>query len=337
MRIELTLRKKMKNNLIKYLKNFKSKKILIVGDIMLDHYLLGSVERISPEAPIPVVAVKSERFKLGGGANVASNLVSLGAIPYLIGVVGKDKNSEILIKLLRESKIADDLIISSDEAKTSTKTRVIAHNQHVVRIDNEKTQTISKKVEFSIVQSFNKVIKKVDAVIFEDYNKGLFSKDLIKTLISSAKKYKKPILVDPKKQNFFDFVGCTVFKPNFSEFCQAINISFCSEEEIEKAAKKLLAELNVKYLLLTKGENGMTIFSKNTTYSIPALSKKIFDVSGAGDTVIASFALSFCSGASALESSKIANFAASVVCSKLGVKAVSLEELKKAIKRKDYF
>ena len=321
------------SNLKDLIQEFSQKRILVVGDLMLDHYIFGKVDRISPEAPIPVVAVESENYKLGGAGNVAMNVASLGGLPFIIGTIGSDDNATILINQLRKNRLPTDLIIHSVDKPTTIKTRVFAHSQQVVRIDKEETSKLATATLQSVLQNFSKIIKQVDAVIFEDYNKGFFSKFLIKRLINIAKEEAKPILVDPKSDNFLDFVGCTVFKPNKKEFARGTHLK--STKHTDEKGFELLEQLGAKHIVLTKSEEGLSIFSKGEKEPVhlPTFTKKVYDVSGAGDTVIATLALAYCCGASIKDASQIANYAAAIACSSVGVVPVSLQELKKELEK----
>ncbi len=312
-------------------KNFSEKKILVIGDLMLDHYIWGKVERISPEAPVPVVNVHHREFHLGGAANVVSNIFSLGATPYLIGLVGEDKNGMRIKDILQKKNISTSYLIEDASRPTTVKTRVIAHNQQVVRVDREDRSWISSEMEKKVFQKYKSVIQNVDAVILEDYNKGFLTDTLIKNIMQTAKSKGKFVAVDPKYKNFFSYVGCTLFKPNFAEFSS--NMKLIQKVDEQGKAEKLLKKLKAEYLILTKGEKGLSVYQKGVdeSFNIPTFAKKVYDVSGAGDTVIAALVLSFICGVDIKQSAFIANHAASIACSQVGAVPIPLEKLMKVL------
>ncbi|MDH7605792.1 MAG: PfkB family carbohydrate kinase, partial [Melioribacter sp.] len=281
----------MLNTTIKKLNNLKkkfyNKKIAVIGDMMLDCYYWGEVSRISPEAPVPVVAIDNEFSRFGGAMNVAHNILTLGGIPLPIGVIGNDYNGKILRTLMAELKINDSFIIVDKDRPTTTKIRVIAHNQHVVRIDKEDITPINSKIENKIIDVLKKNIKNIDAIILEDYNKGVLTSRLIEEIINIANESKKIITVDPKFNNFFSYKSVTVFKPNRKETEDVLGIKIKTSEDITNAGKTLMEKLKAKYVLLTLGEEGVALFENGKTErKIPTKARKVADVSGAGDTVI---------------------------------------------------
>ncbi len=309
-------------------KNFESKKIVVVGDLMLDRYIWGSVDRISPEAPVPVIEVEGEESKLGGAGNVANNVKSLGAFPLLIGVVGDDREGEILFDIMKREGFNTAGIIVDSSRPTTVKTRVIAHNQHVVRIDRESKEPISYTIQERIKEIILQSVHEINAIIIEDYNKGLIVRNLIYDLIDIANRYNIIITVDPKFDNFFEFKNATLFKPNKKELEEALGYKLNSEDKIIEAGKAVLERLKCQYLLLTRGEKGMTLFSKNGEIKhIPTKAKKVADVSGAGDTVISTVTVALASGADIIESAALANYAAGIVVEEVGVVPVNKERL----------
>ncbi len=312
--------------------SLNKKRIAILGDIMLDKYLWGNVSRISPEAPVPIVEVDKETCKLGGAANVANNIKSLGGEPVLVGVVGNDSGGDEMRKILEEQQCTTTGIITDNERTTTIKTRIIAHHQHIVRIDNEHKHNISSIIERKVLDFLEKNISSLDGIIIEDYNKGFVVKTLIQEVINIARKNKKIITIDPKFNNFFEYKNVTVFKPNTKEVEGALGTKLTTDESILSAGKMLLEKLNAENILLTRSEKGMTLFEKNGTVThIPTQARDIADVSGAGDTVIATLTMFLASGAKVQEASFIANYAGGIVCQEVGVVPIEKEKLKSVI------
>ncbi len=314
--------------LLNLFKNFENVKIAVVGDLMLDRYIWGSVNRISPEAPVPVIEVEGEDSKLGGAGNVANNIKSLGAFPLLIGVVGDDREGEILFDLMKREGFNTGGIIIDQSRPTTVKTRVIAHSQHVVRIDRESREPINYSIQERIKEIILQNIHQLNAIIIEDYNKGVVVRNLIYDLVEIAKKYDIVITVDPKFDNFFEFKNVTVFKPNRKEVEDVLGRKIDTEEKVIEAGKILLERLKCEYLLLTRGEKGMTLFTKNgDVRHIPTKARKVADVSGAGDTVISTITVALAGGADIIESATLANYAAGIVVEEVGVVPVDKEKL----------
>lgn len=299
---------------------FVGKRIAVVGDLMLDRYFWGTVGRISPEAPVPVVEVDSESTRLGGAANVANNIASLGGVPIMVGVVGDDDAGEILRSIVEEQGFPTSGIILDESRPTTLKTRVIAHNQHVVRIDHEVKTEISESVQQKILKSFEQLIDSIDGIILEDYNKGVLSKSLIVRIIEMTKRGRKIVTVDPKFNNFFDYKDVTVFKPNRKETEEALGMRLLTDTSVEKAGKELLQRLNAENVLLTLGEKGMTLFERGGTITnVPTAARKVSDVSGAGDTVVSTLTIALAAGANIRESATLANVAGGIVCGEVGI------------------
>ncbi|HRV32673.1 MAG TPA: D-glycero-beta-D-manno-heptose-7-phosphate kinase [Candidatus Paceibacterota bacterium] len=310
----------IKNNILDVILRFENKRIAIIGDLMLDRYLWGSAIRISPEAPVPVVDIDQESNRLGGSANVANNIITLGGIAYPIGLIGNDHNGNIILELMNSDKFITDGIIKDPNLPTTVKTRVIANNQHVVRIDRENKHTISEKSYQLLFNFIEANIKSFDAIIFEDYNKGVITKELIKNVINLAKKHSIPVTVDPKFDNFFEFVNVDVFKPNRKEAEEAIGQKIKSDEDLFKVMQSIQRKINCANLLLTRGEKGMALMEKNGEITlISTRARNIADVSGAGDTVISTLTMALVSGATPKEAAVISNFAAGIVCEEVGV------------------
>ncbi len=327
---------------------FNRAKILVVGDLILDEYIWGSVERISPEAPVPVLWAKKRTFVPGGTANVANNIRSLGGQVTLLGVTGKDANSKILLGQLKKRKINTKGIFIEPERHTTVKTRILAGHQQVVRVDWEHTHDLPKELNSMILKYIEKNIRLFDAVIVEDYGKGVINVALLEKLISLAKAHEKIITVDPKEDNFQYYRGVTSITPNRKELENAIrnlkikdttnrfriNIDrLFTEKDVDTSAAEILKYLNLDSILVTLGEQGMKLFQKGGSLThIPTVAQEVFDVSGAGDTVIAAFTLALCAGASQLEAAHIANFAAGIVVGKLGTAVITSKELLERIK-----
>jgi rfaE bifunctional protein kinase chain/domain len=320
---------KLSENRIEELKhNYEGKRIAIIGDMMLDGYFWGDVKRISPEAPVPVLEVEEEFFRFGGAANVALNIAALGGIPIPIGVIGDDSYGAIFSSLLNDSKISADGILIDDTRPTTTKTRVIADSQHVVRIDKESKEYLNSKMEGKIFDYVKKNINDLDGIILQDYNKGVLTESLITKIVNEANESKKLITVDPKFENFWSYKNVTVFKPNRKEAEEKLGLKITSSEDVSFAGSKLLEKLNAQYILLTLGDEGIAVFEKGRAEKrMPTKARKVADVSGAGDTVISTLTLSLAAGADILEASYLANYAGGIVCGEVGIVPVNKEKL----------
>jgi rfaE bifunctional protein kinase chain/domain len=302
--------------------------------MMLDSYFIGNVRRISPEGPVPVIEVDKEIFRFGGATNVAYNLVSLGAKAFPIGLIGSDDNGAILSSLVQEASIDENGLIIDSSRPTTAKTRVIAESQHIVRIDKESKEKIDKKTEKKIIQYFEQISDDLDAVILQDYNKGVLTKSVIKKIIDIARKKDLIITVDPKFENFFEYKNATVFKPNKKETEDAFGIRIESEKEIWEAGNKLLKKLNAEYILLTLGAEGIALFGKELEEQrIPTKAREVADVSGAGDTVISTLTVALCAGANIEQAAYLANFAGGLVCEEIGIVPIETEKLFNAIEK----
>lgn len=319
-----------KEKIIKILSDFQSRKLIVIGDIMLDEYIWGNVDRISPEAPVPIVDVIKQSFHLGGAGNVAHNLKFMDAKVSLIGVIGDDHQGVEIIDKLDKNGIDSSGIFKDKNRKTTQKTRIIAHSQHVVRVDREKRSPIDNNISEAIIKFLKTKLTETDAVIFEDYDKGVLSPPIIEKILKLTEEINIPVFVDPKFKHFFSYRNVTVFKPNCRELSFATGISGTSENELTKAAKKVQDEIGCTYLLLTRGESGMLLYRKgdNEPFIIPTKANEVYDVSGAGDTVISALALSYSSGSSIEEAAIIASHAAAVQVRKIGAQTVSVDEIK---------
>ena len=305
--------------------NFSSKKILVIGDIMLDSYIWGNTSRISPEAPVPVIKVDRSEFTLGGAANVALNLKKLSSSPNIVGVVGDDKDGGTLKELLIRMGIESNGIIQDNSRNTTVKTRVIAQNQQVVRVDHEVEDSISDSIQNELMEKLKQYLPESNGVILSDYNKGVFTKEIIENILAEVKKYNLPVYVDPKKDNFTHFQNIRLFKPNLSEFIDSTKLY--EYDNFDDHCVQFQNKINAEYLLITKGEMGMSLFSDHSHQIIPTKAMMVHDVSGAGDTVISTFALCDLSDADSLEAATIANYAAGRVCEEVGVVPISKEML----------
>jgi len=326
-----------KNEIIKAINNFSNKTILIIGDVMVDSYVLGNVSRISPEAPVPIVALKSREERLGGASNVALNIQSLGATPILCSVIGNDETGIKFMELLSKQNISNHSIIIDKSRKTSKKTRIIAHNQHLLRVDDEITENLGNKISEKLFNLINNNIQssKIDAILFQDYNKGVINKEIINKVIQLANKKNIPVLADPKKINFNNYKNITLFKPNLKELRQGLNtdLKIHNQTEIKKQLLQFLDMQNIQAILLTLSEYGVIICSKNEFYQIPAEIRDIADVSGAGDTVISIASLCLASKIPLYETAFISNLSGGIVCESAGVIPINKEKLIKELSK----
>lgn len=307
---------------------FKKKRLMVIGDLLLDQFIWGDVSRISPEAPVPVVWVKDEGFMPGGACNVASNLAALGAEVSLVGITGKDEKGAILKDELRGRGILTDGVITDSKRPTILKTRVIAQHQQVVRIDRENLEHISARQIEKIKVYIRDNISDFDGLIIEDYGKGLITPALLKAIVPIVKRAGKIISVDPKEDHFSYYKGVSVITPNHHEAAKAVGFLLDSEKALVAGGEKLLNKLKNDVVLITRGEKGMVVFQKGKKpEKIPTFAQEVFDVSGAGDTVIAVYTLAVVSGASPIVAAHIANCAAGVVVGKVGVAVIEKKEL----------
>ncbi len=306
----------------KIIQDFQNKRVLVLGDLMMDKYIWGTVTRISPEAPVPVVKVSKDTLCLGGAGNVGHNLETLGAFPLFVGVVGRDKEGEWIKKNVPESRG----IVVDEQRPTIVKTRIIAHHQQVVRVDWEKKSAISPNLENQMYQFIQE--EKYDGILISDYNKGTLSKSLMNKVLPYAQEKKIPVFVDPKIDNFFLFSPVTLITPNHNEAERIIHHACDTNAQAEEAGERILSRISSRYLILKRGEQGMTVFEKGKkAYHIPTTAREVYDVTGAGDTVIAVGALALLSGASIRQAALLANTAAGIVVGKLGTATLSTEEL----------
>jgi len=308
-------------------KNSNAKNVAVIGDVMLDRYFWGSVARISPEAPVPVVDVSEESFHLGGAANVAANIKSLGMNPLLCGLLGDDNSGKTFKEIANNEGINTEGLYFDANRPTTVKTRIIGNNQQLLRLDREIRKSINDDGEKFII-NFIQGLDQLAAVIFEDYNKGVISSIMIREIINYCKKKEIPVFVDPKFDHFFEYRNSTVFKPNKKEAQAALNMKLNTKEDVLKAGQKLLKDINCDSVLLTLGADGMMLFEKNgEVSSVPTRALHVADVSGAGDTGIATMAMSLVGGGNFKESAALANIASGIVCESPGIVSVKIEEI----------
>ena len=307
-------------------------KVIVVGDILMDEYVWGDVSRISPEAPVPVVEVKQETKMLGGAANVANNIASLGGTPILCGVIGDDQTGREIVDTMMQKGLGTDGIIREPGRPTSIKTRVVAHNQQVVRFDREERKRLNNESIKQILDFIQQMEGSYEAVIVTDYGKGVVSAELMEGLRELLSDSKTLIAVDPKTGNFEFYQGVDVITPNHHEAAVFCRMEIVDEQSLVQAGRHMLKELNCGSVLITQGKDGMTLFERNGEIShIPTVARKVFDVTGAGDTVISALCLGLASGMDLRSAAMIANFAAGIVVGEVGTSTVGVEDLKKAI------
>jgi rfaE bifunctional protein kinase chain/domain len=314
--------------IVKIVQEFKRKRILVLGDLMLDKYIWGDVTRISPEAPVPVVEVNRDTSCLGGAGNVSYNLEKLGAFPILVGVIGEDSEG-----LWIKKNVSFNRGIFVDKVRpTTVKTRIIAHHQQVVRVDWEKRAPISSRMEKNIFNFIQK--EKYDGILFSDYNKGTLTPLLVKNVLSFAKEKKIPAFVDPKVENFFLFSPVTLLTPNHFEAEKLVHHACRTDSQVAKAGEEILSRISATYIILKRGEQGMSVLEKGKkSFHIPTIAKEVYDVTGAGDTVIACATLALLAGASIHEAAVLSNTAAGIVVGKIGTATVTPSELLSSLKK----
>jgi D-beta-D-heptose 7-phosphate kinase/D-beta-D-heptose 1-phosphate adenosyltransferase len=330
--------KKTEAEIKKYLgmiRDLKKSRMLVVGDIMLDEYVWGSASRISPEAPVPVVEIKSRTFNAGGAANTLSNIISLGAEATLMGVIGNDQNGGLLKKILVESGIGTKHIITDRQRPTTYKVRILAQGQQVMRADQEDTNPVNDAVTSKLIRRIDKIAGEIDGIAISDYNKGVIGPRLMSRLINLSKEKGKILVADLKPQNAEWFKGATMVTPNRLEASQISGINITDNQTLYDAGKAIQARMGIAYVLITLGEGGMALFAEGKSMTqIPAVSTQVYDVTGAGDTVLATVAASLSLGHKIQDAVRLANFAAAIVVRKRGTATVSAAELADFIKRK---
>lgn len=325
--------KKESQRLSRIIDRFSAARILVVGDVMLDHYVWGNVSRISPEAPVPVVSVTREDLLLGAATNVVNNIHALGGKVSLCGVIGPDEAGRQLVHLLREQGITTGGLIVEEGRPTTIKTRVIAHNQQVVRFDRETKNGIEPDTHKRIFQFVKDQIKEgLDGLVLSDYSKGVVTKELVKDIVSLARKNGVIVSVDPKVNHFGMYSGVSILTPNTKEASIGAKIEIENDASLLKAGTVLLRSLKCDAVLITRGEHGMSLFERGGRIThIPTMAQEVFDVTGAGDTVISTLTLSMAAGANMIEAARISNYAAGIVVGVVGTGTVKPGELKRKI------
>ena len=311
--------------------SFNKLNVLIIGDVMIDSYMWGNVSRISPEAPVPIVSVNKKENRLGGAANVALNVQAMGANPILCSIIGDDEGCKLFYELLKMQKLSYEGILKSKDRITTLKTRVIGNNHQMLRVDEEIESTINTKENETLIFIIKKIInnKKIDVIIFEDYDKGCISPLLIKTIVTFAKQKNIPTVVDPKKKNFMAYSGVTLFKPNLKELKEGLKLDFNQNDnkELSKVVSGFIKKQNIDTALITLSEKGIYIQNKKTKALIPAHIRNISDVSGAGDTVVSVAALCLALKLSPELLATLSNLAGGLVCEKVGVVPIDKKQL----------
>lgn len=307
---------------------FAGKRIVVLGDLMLDEFIWGRVRRISPEAPVPVVEVERQTLALGGAGNVVSNLVALGAVAVPLGVVGDDPDGDRLRSAFAALNASTEGLVTDSSRPTTLKTRIIAHNQQVVRADRENRAAVAQTVEDRVIEAFSREIEEADAVVVSDYNKGLLTPGLLSRALGRARERKLTVCLDPKMRSFAQYQPVTVITPNNQEAAEAAGIAIEDETSLIEAGRRILDSIECRAVLVTRGEEGMTLFADGGLVThIPTVAREVYDVTGAGDTVIATLAVALVTGADLVEAAMLANHAAGVVVGKVGTATVTRDEL----------
>jgi len=320
------------NQLRHVIAGFKSTKVLVVGDLMLDRFVWGTVERISPEAPVPVVKISSESAMMGGASNVANNICALGAEALITGIIGDDIAGEEFLQLVKKQGMNEDGIILSKKRPTIVKTRIIAQHQQVVRTDKEFVSQINSREAKKILAYIKSNMRKISAIVISDYGKGIVTRYLVKQIIKLNKEFNYPIIVDPMPRHFMYYKNTTIVTPNNHEAGESLKTEIKDEQSLVRVGKSLLKLLQANSILITRGEKGMSLFERDGKIAnIPTVAKEVFDVTGAGDTVVGTLALCLGNKASMYESAYIANHAAGIVVGKLGTATASIDELRKSL------
>ena len=311
---------------------FEKTRVMVIGDLMQDVFIWGRVRRISPEAPVPVVEVERETYMLGGAANVVNNLIALGAKAHLAGVVGEDEAGEAIIKELVKFGVGISGVVTEPGRSTTIKTRVIAHSQQIVRVDRETRKPIKAETRTRMMKALKEVIEQVDLILISDYAKGVICPELTRELFPFARKRRKKILIDPKLANLSSYRGAHIITPNHIEAGQIARFEVETDEDVEKAGKIILKEMKMEAVLITRGEKGISLIEKDRIpRHIPAEAREVYDVTGAGDTVLSTLGVSIAAGLDLYSATVIANIAAGIGVSKLGTSVVSREELLQAL------
>ncbi len=317
-----------------YIQRFPQASVLVIGDLILDHYIWGRVSRISPEAPVPVVHVDSESVRLGGAANVFNNILALGGKADLCGVIGSDETGRMLLKELGSKRSGRGGVVIDQERPTTRKSRVVAHNQQIVRYDVERRGELKPMLQKRILRYVESRLRELSCLVVSDYAKGVVSHSLMSELTRLASLRKIPVIVDPKVEHFSYYKGVTVITPNHLEATQAAGLHGDGDQTIQEAGATIRQRLGCQSVLITRGERGMSLFEADgVSWHIPAKARQVYDVTGAGDTVIGALALALATGASMREAATLANHAAGIVVGLVGTATVSGKELSEALDR----
>ena len=315
-----------------YLQRFPQASLLVIGDLILDHYVMGRVSRISPEAPVPVVHVESETLRLGGAANVFNNILALGGKADLCGVIGADESGRLLLKELGKSRSGRGGVIIDHDRPTTRKSRVIAHNQQIVRYDMEGRQELKGTLQQRLLRYVESRIRELSCIVVSDYAKGVVSSALMAELARMAALRKIPVIVDPKVEHFSYYKGVTVITPNHLEATQAAGLHGDDDQTINQAGAVIRQRLGCQSVLITRGEKGMSLYEgEGTSWHLPTQARQVYDVTGAGDTVIGTLALALATGASMREAATLANHAAGIVVGMVGTATVTPKQLLEAV------
>jgi D-beta-D-heptose 7-phosphate kinase/D-beta-D-heptose 1-phosphate adenosyltransferase len=322
--------------LINVIDRFDGRSVLVIGDVMLDRYWWGTVSRISPEAPVPVVLHERSTLAAGGAANVAANIAGLSGRPSLVGLIGDDEGGRELPTVLDELGVSTDHLITFENRPTTVKTRIVAHSQHVVRLDKEDAGPISEENEEAITQRVLNLLPSVDVVVISDYAKGMLTPAILSVVISEARKSEIPVLVDPKGVDYVRYDGATLITPNRAEAIHASGVDGNDPRAVELAGERLLDLIDISACLITQGEEGMTLFLRgDAPFHLTAMAREVYDVTGAGDTVIAALGLAVSAGADLLTAASIANLAAGLAVEQVGTTVLSLELLRQHLETLD--
>lgn len=305
--------------------SLQNRKVMLIGDYMLDHYTIGEVARVSPEAPVPILKVENENFSPGGAGNVALNLLALGAEVFTVGRIGVDESGEILKNTLQQEGAKTTFLFKDEFCPTSVKRRFLANNQQIFRADFEKVAYIDSSFEEKVLQSILPLIPEVKVIAFSDYGKGFLSDRILKTIINEAARYNVPIIVDPKGSNFRKYNGATIIKPNLSEAYAAAKKQ--RDVSLDEVASLILNETNIKHLFITRSEKGISLFNEKERVDFPAISREVKDVTGAGDTVLAMLSFALGNGLDIYQAAQLSNIAAGIAIERVGCAKVSLSDL----------
>ncbi len=317
------------DELLEVIKRFERTAIMVVGDVMLDRYWWGTVSRISPEAPVPVVRHERSTLAAGGAANVAANIAGLSGSPLLVGLIGHDEGGRELPAVLNSINVSTEHLIALDGRPTTVKTRIVAHSQHVVRLDNEDAAPISAEQALRVTQHVLRLLPQAKVLVISDYAKGLLEPDLLQSIIAAAVKLGIPVLVDPKGIDYRRYAGATLLTPNRAEAAHACGIDASDQRAVELSGERLLDQLDISSCLITQGEEGMTLFRRGQPpVHLTAMAREVYDVTGAGDTVIAALSLAIGAGADLLTAARLANLSAGLAVEQVGTTVLSLDALR---------